>query len=43
MQSAFYLSITCVCVCVCVIHREDVRTANVVATEPVTCLVIDRE
>lgn len=25
------------------LYREDVRTANVIAAEAVTCLVIDRE
>jgi len=28
---------------ICLLSREDVRTANVIAAETVTCLVIDRE
>uniref|UniRef100_A0A8B9RAW4 cGMP-dependent protein kinase n=1 Tax=Astyanax mexicanus TaxID=7994 RepID=A0A8B9RAW4_ASTMX len=27
----------------CLIHREDIRTANVIAADAVTCLVIDRD
>lgn len=30
-------------VCMMSLSREDIRTANVIAAEAVTCLVIDRE
>uniref|UniRef100_A0A8B9K051 cGMP-dependent protein kinase n=1 Tax=Astyanax mexicanus TaxID=7994 RepID=A0A8B9K051_ASTMX len=39
---SFYM-LTVTDVVFCLIHREDIRTANVIAADAVTCLVIDRD